>query len=259
MVLTYLPREALWDVGKVLSCNKVLEGCGIWGTEPLLIEDCALWDVIHSLSHPILLNVMQLLSYWVWLDFLQRTIKGCALNLGFIWDRIQVAFMKRRPSRNSAGPPGIAVAVFRSLYAFLLAPSDGLGSMTYRLRNILNAISLPTRLFYPFILLVYVGSLIGMKMGVQNEWCHPFPRTRVMLLYQLIKTSWGNISTHIWTFWIDQCLLISSLGEEERFSFTPSVTRINLLESWLWSNILSHFLCCSTNIFRTNSLPDSLG
>lgn len=75
----------------------------------------------------------------------------------------------KRPSRNSAGPPGIAVAVFHSLYAFSLAPSDGLGSMTYRLRNILNAISLPTRLFYPFILLVNIGSLIGMKMGMQNE------------------------------------------------------------------------------------------
>lgn len=73
----HCPRGAAWRVERVLGCSKSLEGCAVWGDETVLTEDCALWDVIQSLSHPNIPECFsKLMDYWVWLYLSQRTMKG---------------------------------------------------------------------------------------------------------------------------------------------------------------------------------------
>ena len=48
----YCARGAALGVESILSCNKVLKGGGVRGAETVFIEECALWHVTRSVSHP---------------------------------------------------------------------------------------------------------------------------------------------------------------------------------------------------------------
>lgn len=97
-------------------------------------------------------------------------------------------------------------------------------------------------------------ALSGDGTGHPNSMLSPpSPKHKVVLLYLLVKISWENTPTHIWTFFLHQWPPHFSI--RRWIEFHPYSLHNSYSSSWVWwwSNILSS--PCSTTI---SHLPGNL-
>ena len=141
------------------------------------------------------------------------------------------------------------------------APSDWLGSMAYRLRKT-QMPTWPARTLYLSLPSSSLHDITkwGWKWSSEFNGSLPFSTTRGYVLCPLVKTSWENIQTHIWTVFLDKCSLHLSI--RRWIKFRPD-SHHNASSSWVLAVVkYSQFpaVALTSLIFlHTYSLPDWFG